>query len=218
MIPRPRPDWSLYLVTDRTLLGKRHPEKVVAAAVAGGVTAVQLREKNLPDREFIGIAARLKALLRPLGVPLIVNDRPDVALASEADGVHLGQRDSSPAEARRILGPGALIGLSVETEIQAKEAGFQDIDYLGVSAVFATPTKADTATIWGLDGLRRLRLLTRHPLVAIGGINASNVAAVIEAGADGVAVVSAILGAESPEEAARDLLRKIKEARLSRNV
>jgi len=216
MTLRRRPDWSLYLVTNRTLLGNRVPEEVIGAAVLGGVTAVQLREKDLPTRDFVEIAARLRNVLKPLGIPLIINDRPDVALAAGADGVHLGQRDVSCSAARKILGPAALIGLSVETERQAEEAESLEIDYLGVSAVFTTPIKTDTAMIWGLEGLRRLRGRSRHPLVAIGGINAANVAEVIEAGADGIAVVSAILGADDPEAAARDLRRRIEDARLRR--
>lgn len=213
MSPRPRPDWSLHLVTDRKIAGNRSLEDIVRSAVAGGVTVVQLREKDLPAREFIGIALRLAGLLKPLGVPLLVNDRPDVALAAGADGVHLGQNDMSCGEARRILGPDALIGLTVETEKQVEAAEILDIDYLGVSAVFATPTKTDTKAVWGLEGLRRLKGRTRHPLVAIGGIGVANAAEVILAGADGIAVVSAVCGADDPEEAARTLQQSIENAR-----
>jgi thiamine-phosphate pyrophosphorylase len=144
---------------------------------------------------------------------LIVNDRADLALLLKADGIHVGQEDLPPRDARRLLGPDAVIGLSVETLEQALEAEAEDIDYLGVSPIFATPTKPDTRGEWGLAGLRRLRRLTRRDLVAIGGINPENAGAVIEAGADGIAVVSAICAAADPERAARDLRKAVDGAR-----
>ncbi|MDD8024873.1 MAG: thiamine phosphate synthase [Acidobacteriota bacterium] len=195
----------LYLVTDRDLAGGRGLENVVAAAARGGVTAVQLREKRLETAAFIQAAVRLKSLLIPFGIPLLINDRVDIALAAGADGVHLGQSDASPEEARRRLGPDAVIGLSVETMAQARAAAGRDIDYLGVSPVFATPTKPEAGPGWGLEGLRALRVSIALPLVAIGGISAANAAAVLEAGADGLAVVSAIMAAADPEGAARGL-------------
>ncbi len=198
-------DPRLYLVTDRGLAGGRSLEPIVAAAVRGGVTAVQLREKGLSAASFLEAAVRLKALLRPLAVPLLINDSLDVALASGADGVHLGQGDAAPGEARRRLGPDAVIGLSVETLEQALAAEAEDVDYLGVSPVFATPTKPEAGPGWGLEGLRRLRAATRRRLVAIGGIQAANAAAVLAAGADGLAVVSAVIAAADPEAAARAL-------------
>jgi thiamine-phosphate pyrophosphorylase len=209
---RPR-DWSLYLVTDRGLAGSRPLADVVDAAVRGGVTAVQLREKQCSTREFVELARSLKALLEPLGVPLIVNDRVDVALAAGADGVHVGQSDMDYRDVRRLLGPDAIVGLSVETKEQAEQAAALDVDYLGVSPVFSTPTKTDTAAEWGLSGLAALRRVSEHVLVAIGGIHPSNATQVIEAGADGIAVVSAICAAPDPEAAARALRRAIDQAR-----
>jgi thiamine-phosphate pyrophosphorylase len=200
-------DWRLYLVTDRRMAGARPIEDIVRAAVRGGVTAVQLREKECATREFVELARRLKALLSESGVPLIVNDRVDVALAAGADGVHIGQSDMTFADARAMLGPDALIGLSVETMEQAEAAGRLEAAYLGVSPIFPTPTKTDTAPAWGLDGLRRLRAASRHVLVGIGGIGVANAADVIAAGADGVAVVSAICGAPDPEAVSRELRR-----------
>jgi thiamine-phosphate pyrophosphorylase len=213
-----RPDFDprLYLVTDRALSGGRTTEFIVAAALRGGVTAVQIREKNYPAGEFLERALRLKALLDPPGIPLIVNDAVDVARACGAAGVHLGQSDAPPAEARRLLGPDAIIGLSVETLEQAARAEDEDVDYLGVGPIFPTLTKTDVAAPWGLDGLRRLRARTRKPLAAIGGIDASNAASVIEAGADGLAVVSAIVSAADPEAAARALRTIIDGALFSR--
>ena len=210
---RAAPDWSLYLVTDRGLAGSRPLAEVVAAAVRGGVTAVQLREKQCSTREFVELARSLKPLLTPLGVPLIVNDRVDVALAIGADGVHLGQSDMEPATARNLLGANAVIGFSVETMEQAVRAAALDIDYLGVGPIFATATKPDVAAPWGLEKLAALRARSRHVLVAIGGIDAANAAPVMAAGADGIAVVSAVCAAADVEQAARALRAVVKAGR-----
>ena len=201
-----RADFGLILVTDRGLCLGRPLETVVEAAVRGGVTCVELREKALPAPAFLETARAMKAILAGRRVPLIINDRVDIALAAGADGVHLGQDDLPGPDARRMLGTDAVIGLSVEAMDQANAAQGWDVDYLGVSPVFPTPTKTDTRTAWGLDGLRRLRKATSHILVAIGGINPGNADQVLEAGADGLAVVSAICSAPDPEAAAR-LLR-----------
>jgi thiamine-phosphate pyrophosphorylase len=206
-------DGSVYLVTDRGLARGRPLEQVVEAAVRGGVTAVQLREKEATTREYVALARRLLEVLRPVGVPLLIDDRVDVALAAGADGVHVGQSDMRYEDARRLLGPGALIGLTVEDDGQAREADSLDADYLGVSPIFATPTKTDTGPPWGLDGLRRLRSASSHRLIAIGGVHPGNATEVVRAGADGVAVVSAICAADDPEQAARSLLRAVRAAR-----
>ena len=196
----------LYLVTDRALAGGREIEDIVRESVEGGATMVQLREKDIDTRDFIELALRLKKVLAPYGVPLIINDRVDVALASDADGVHIGQSDMPYAMARRILGPDKIIGLSVENFTQIEEANSLDVDYIGVSPVFATPTKTDTAAPFGLEGLRRAVEMSVHPTVAIGGMNASTAADVIATGTDGIAVVSAIVCAVSPRKASRELL------------
>lgn len=196
---------GLYLVTDRGLCAGRPLEEVVAQAVQGGVACVQLREKDLSTRAFVELAAALKALLAPHRVPLIINDRLDVALACGADGLHVGQEDMPCAEVRRWMGPRAIIGLSVETWADVERARELDVDYLGVSPVFPTPTKTDTKAPWGLDGLARIRAGTDRPLVAIGGLNAGNAAAVVRAGADAIAVVSAVCASADPRRAARDL-------------
>lgn len=196
---------QLHLVTDSVLCGARGVEAVVRAAVRGGASCVQLREKTLATRDFVERARALKVLLAPLGVPLLVNDRLDVALACEADGVHVGQGDMPAAEVRRWL-PRAIIGLSIESIEQLRAAEHDAaVDYYGASPVFATPTKTDTAPALGLDGLRELRALTRRPLVAIGGIHAGNAAPVMAAGADGLAVVGALCAADDPTAAARQL-------------
>lgn len=196
----------LYLVTDRGLAMGRDMLDIVREAVAGGVTMVQLREKDCPMRDFVALGRELVALLRPLGVPLIINDRVDVALACDADGVHIGQSDMPYDIARRLLGPDRIIGLSVESMDDIVAANALDVDYVGVSPVFATSTKTDTARPFGLDGLLEAVRLSVHPTVAIGGMNARTAADVMACGTDGIAVVSAIVSAESPREAARELI------------
>ena len=203
-----REQLQLYLVTDRGLSLGRDIEWIVSEAVAGGVTMVQLREKDIDTREFVELGLRLKALLAPLGVPLIINDRVDVALAVNANGVHIGQSDMPYSIARRLLGPDKIIGLSVETLDQVREANLLDVDYIGVSPVYATLTKTDTAPPFGLEGLRQAVELSVHPGVAIGGMNASSAPAAIATGIDGIAVVSAICSAPDPRAAAA-ALRKI---------
>lgn len=199
----------LYLVTDQgsaaTGSGRRTLTDVVAAAVQGGVRCVQLREKQRNTQDFLAQAMALKALLSPLQIALVINDRIDIALACGAHGVHLGQSDMPVAEARRLLPPEVFIGWSVETlDDVARSAGLP-VDYLGVSPIFATPTKTDTHTPWGLEGLRAVRNASALPLVAIGGIHAGNARDVLQAGADGLAVVSAICAAPDPRAAAQTL-------------
>lgn len=195
----------LYLVTDSALARGRSLDEVVGAAVQGGVSCVQLREKQLNTRDFVALAQSLKALLSARRIPLVINDRIDVALACGADGVHLGQSDMPVMDARRLLPPEVFIGWSVETPQDVQRASQLPVDYLGVSPVFATPTKTDTSTPWGLDGLRQVRAATALPLVAIGGIDHGNAVQVLQAGADGLAVVSAICSANDPRAAAAQL-------------
>ncbi|SFU30351.1 thiamine-phosphate pyrophosphorylase [Polaromonas sp. YR568] len=195
----------LYLVTDQALTRGRPLADVVAAAVQGGVTCVQLREKQLGTREFLAQALILKALLTPLGIPLVINDRIDIALACGAEGVHLGQNDLPADEARKLLPPGVFIGWSVESMDDVQQSAALPVDYLGVSPLFSTPTKTDTKDPWGLEGLAVVRAATPLPLVAIGGIHAGNARDVLRAGADGLAVVSAICGADDPLAAAAAL-------------
>jgi thiamine-phosphate pyrophosphorylase len=201
-------DYSLYLVTDRSLSRGRSTFEVVRQAVAGGVTCVQLREKHCSTREFIDQARALQPLLKDRRIPLIINDRLDVALAVGAEGVHLGQQDMAIADARKIAGRALVIGISVESVGDAIRAEQQGADYLGVSPVFATPTKTDTAPPLGLEGIRQIRRAVVIPIVGIGGVNLRSAASVLGAGADGIAVVSAIVSADDPKQAAVEL-RKI---------
>lgn len=197
---------GIYLVTDEGACQGKDLSSVVRDAVRGGISCVQLREKQTGTRAFLNKALNLKAILKPAGIPLIINDRVDIALAAGADGVHLGQSDMPYAEARRLMGKKALIGLSVETWEDVEEAQNHDVDYLGVSPVFSTPTKTDTKTPWGLDGLRKIRRFSRHPLVAIGGIHTANAKDILSAGAHSLAVVSAICSAENAFDATRSLV------------
>lgn len=203
---------KLYLVTDRSIAGKRDIADIVLDAVKGGVTMVQLREKNISTREFVELAVRLKQVLAPYEVPLIINDRVDVAIASGADGVHIGQSDMPYRIAREMLGYDRIIGLSVENPAQVEEANCLDVDYIGVSPVFATPTKTDTAEPFGLEGLKKAVAMSAHPTVGIGGMNPDTAASVMATGTDGIAVVSAIVGAKSPREASRNLIKIIDSA------
>jgi thiamine-phosphate pyrophosphorylase len=195
----------LYLVTDRGLCGQKDLQDVILQALRGGVACVQLRDKEISTRTFFEEAQKIKALMAPFKAPLIINDRIDVALAVEADGVHIGQTDMPYAIARKLMGKRAIIGLSVETWEDVETAQTLDVDYLGVSPVFETPTKTDTKGCWGLEGLARIKHFSRHPLVGIGGLNASNAADAVSAGADCIAVVSAICSAPDPLKAAREL-------------
>lgn len=196
--------YALYLVTDRDLSLGRPLVDVVREAVAGGVTCVQLREKTASSREMLEQARELLAVLRPLGIPLIVNDRLDIALAAGAQGVHLGQHDLPLDDARRLVPPDFIVGISAESTADAVAAVAGGASYVAASPVFATPTKTDTAPALGLSGVAALRaaLPGSCPLVAIGGIHVDNAAAVLAAGADGLAVVSGIMSAPSPRAAA----------------
>ncbi len=210
------PDLSVYLVTDRLLSRGRELVDVVLTAVRGGATLVQLRDKEAPARETLELGRALLQRLRPLGVPLIVNDRVDLALALGADGVHVGQGDLPPEVARRLLGPDALVGLSITGPADLPTLDPAVMDYAGVGPIFPTGSKADASPALGLEELSRLRRLLPVPVVAIGGITATNASAVIAAGADGVSVVSAICSADDCEVAARSLFRAVHEGRARR--
>lgn len=199
------PDLSLYLVTDSELCGQRSLMEVVAAAVRGGCTMVQLREKHLDTGAFVARARVLRDILLGTGVPLIINDRVDVALAAGADGVHLGQSDMSVMDARRLLGEKAIIGLSIEHLDEVEVANTLPLDYVAVSPVFATPTKTNTCMPLGLEGARTIVERSFHPVIGIGGMNRQTAAAAMATGLKGIAVVSDIMAANNPEHVAREL-------------
>jgi thiamine-phosphate pyrophosphorylase len=204
-------NWSLYVLTDRRaaeksgVAGERDLVDVVRAAIRGGATAIQLRDKGASTRDQIELGCALLAVTRPAGVPLIVNDRIDVALGIDADGAHVGQDDMPAPLARRLLGPERILGVSAGTVEEALQAQRDGADYLGTGDVYGTPTKADAGVPIGVDGLAEVVRAVSIPVVAIGGIKPDNAAAAIQAGAAGIAVISAVIGAADPEAAARKL-------------
>ena len=207
---KPRVDYSLYLCTDRELMSSRTIEESVEQALLGGCTVVQLREKHCSSREFLALALRVKALTRSFRVPLIINDRVDIALASDADGVHVGQDDLPAREVRRLLGPDKLLGVSAHNLPEARQAQLDGADYLGVGAMYATATKQD-ASPTTLAELRHIREAVDLPIVVIGGVNRSTVGDFKGTGINGLAVVSAVVAQPDPAGAARELLRLFRE-------
>jgi thiamine-phosphate pyrophosphorylase len=202
-------DLRLYALVDPAVAGG-HTLTDLAGRIAGSATLVQLRDKHSPTRALVDEARILRAVLEPAGVPLLINDRVDVALAAEADGVHIGQDDMAPQDARLLLGRTAIIGLSIHSVAQAEAAPLELIDYVGVGGVYATTSKDSTKPPIGPAGLSRIVEVIRArrpgwPICGIAGSNGSNAADVIAAGADGVAVISALSLADDPAKAARDL-------------
>ena len=209
-------DWSVYVITDRPAAGDRALTEVVRAAVAGGATAVQLREKRATAREIIELGRLLHRISREADVPLIVNDRVDVALALNAEGVHVGQEDMPAPLARTLIGPDRILGVSAGSVEEARRAEEDGADYLGVGDVYGTPSKPDAGVPIGIEGIRQIAQAVTIPVVGIGAITVENVAPVIRAGAVGVAVISAVLGAPDPEDAARRLADAVRGAKSSR--
>jgi len=210
-------DLSLYLVLDPDLCRAHSMVETARLAVAGGATMVQLRDKTAGTAGLVATGLALKAALRGTGVPLIVNDDLEAALAIDAEGLHVGQGDLPADEARQRLGPGKILGLSVETEAAARLADPSVVDYVGISPVFATATKPDHKPPVGFAGLARIAAASPVLTVAIGGLKAAHVAPTLEAGADGLAVVSAICGQPDPKAAARQLADAIRHWRAAQS-
>jgi thiamine-phosphate pyrophosphorylase len=208
-------NWTLYVITEAKLSRGRMHIDVIRAAIEGGATVVQYREKEGTTRRLLEESLALRRLTREAGVPFIVNDRVDVALAVEADGVHVGQDDMPAAVTRRLMGRDKIVGVSATNLQEALQAEKDGADYLGAGPVFATPTKPDAAPAMGLEGLAEICRRVSIPVVAIGGINEQNAATVIEAGADGVAVISAVVAAPAVAAAARRLREVIEATRKS---
>ena len=206
-------DLSLYLVLDPDLCHPLGMVETARLAVAGGVTMVQLRDKDASRRQMIEIGRALKTALAGSGVPLIVNDDVEAAIAIGADGLHVGQDDMDAQTARRLIGPDMILGLSVETEALAAAVDPAVVDYIGAGPVFATVTKPGHKPPVGMEGLARLIAATSLPAVAIGGLKTGHVEAVLRAGARGLAVVSAICGQPDPQTAAFELSEAIRKAR-----
>jgi thiamine-phosphate pyrophosphorylase len=202
-------DWRLCFIADTEVLAGMDVLQIIGEAVAGGSTIIQLRTKKKATREFLQIVMRATELLRPRKVPLIINDRVDIALACGADGVHLGQDDMPLPYARRLLGNKKLIGITASNPAEAVAAEKEGADYVGVGPVFLTSSKVDVPPVLGLDGLREIRGKIRLPILAVGGINVSNAGQVISAGADGVAVIRAIAASNNPRQAATELIEAI---------
>jgi thiamine-phosphate pyrophosphorylase len=216
-------DVRLNAIVDPAVAGSHTMHALAGLVASGGATLIQLRDKHGDTRRQIETAKAIKAALGDSGVPLVINDRVDVALAAQADGVHVGQDDMSVAEARNILGPGAIIGLSIKTLAEAEAAPVELLDYVGVGGVYATTSKDNPNKPIGLDGLRAIvdifhRRAPGLPVVAIAGITAGNAADVVAAGADGVAVISALSLAPDAIAAARELRAAVDAARAKRGV
>ncbi len=197
-------DYTLYLVTDRRLMSCKTIEDSVSLGVAGGASVVQLREKDCTSREFYELALRVKKITEPAGVPLIINDRIDICMAADADGVHLGQKDLPCKEARRILGEDKIIGVSAALPEEAAQAQADGADYLGVGAVFPTSTKTNTRPVTP-EIIREIRAAVTIPFVVIGGVNPENVRTLYGLGINGAAVVSAIISKPDITAAAREM-------------
>ncbi len=201
----------LYLVTHRAGLEEDAFFKVVEAAVKGGVSCVQLREKDVSDDDYYYLAKRMKACLKPYSIPLFLNDRLEIALRVGAEGIHVGQQDEAVQTVRRVLGPHALIGLSIDKLEHCRAQDLDCVNYIAASPVFPSQTKKDTEKPLGLVGLRQISQATKLPTLAIGGIQLSNAARVMEEGASGIAVSSAIMQAEDPYRATQELANCISE-------
>jgi thiamine-phosphate pyrophosphorylase len=206
-------DFNLYVVTDRQLTGGRSLRLVVEAALQGGARAFQLREKDLPPRELYPLALEMRQLTQTYGARLLINDRVDVALAVNADGVHLTTTSLPASIARRVLGPEHLIGVSTHTLAEAQAAAEEGADFLVFGPVFFTPSKAPYGQPVGLDALRAARATVNLPILAIGGIKKANIDQVLGAGADGIAVISAIISADDPTAASQELLVTLRSRR-----
>jgi thiamine-phosphate pyrophosphorylase len=206
-------DFDLYVVTDRQLTSGRSLRWVVEAALQGGVRAFQLREKDLPPRELYPLALEMRQLTQTYGARLLINDRVDVALAVNADGVHLTTTSLPASIARRVLGPAPLIGVSTHTLAEVQAAAEEGADFLVFGPVFFTPSKAPYGQPVGLDALRAVRAAVKLPMLAIGGVKKANIDQVVAAGADGIAVISAIIGADDPTAASQELLATLRSRR-----
>ena len=206
-------DFDLYVVTDRQLTAGRPLRLVVEAALRGGARAFQLREKDLSPRELYPLAIEMRQLTQTYGARLLINDRVDVALAVDADGVHLTTTSLPASIARQLLGPGRLIGVSTHTLTEAQAAADEGADFLVFGPVFYTPSKAPYGEPVGLDALRVVRAAVNLPILAIGGVKKANLDQVLAAGADGIAVISAIISADDPMAASQDLLGMLRSGR-----
>ena len=198
------PYYTLMLVTHKNNILTRDYLQFIQSCAESGITALQLREKNASYAELLELGQQIKHILAPFDIPLIINDNVTLAIELNADGVHLGQSDACPMSARQRLGSKKIIGLSIDSMENLHAANQLPIDYVGVGAIFPTPTKHNVATIWGIDGLTMLSAQSKHPIIAIGGINESNTAEVKRAGAHGIAVIGALHDSTDPQNTVKN--------------
>ncbi len=203
-------DFSLYVVTDSRLVGEKSLESVIQLALKGGATMIQYREKNLEANEIYTKALILKNMCNKFGVPLIINDRLDIAMAIDADGVHIGQKDLPVSEVRKLFGPNKIIGLTVENEAQVALSNGQEVDYYIAAPVFRTNTKLDNRGLLGVEGLKTMIKVSKKPVIAAGGISLKNAADVMDLGTAGIVVVNAIMSSEDPKLTSEKFIKILK--------
>lgn len=206
-------DLSLYVIIDRRMMRGRSPIQIAKEAIEGGATALQLREKDMESRDLCNLTSSIREVAKRRRVLFLVDDRVDIALAVDADGVHLGSKDLPIRIARKLLGRNKIIGATVRNLSQALKAQREGADYLSLGPIFSTKTRKNLPLPRGLKTITRIKKKIKIPLIAIGGINKDNVARVIRAGADGIAVVSAVTRAENIQKATRELLSRIREVK-----
>ncbi len=209
-------DWTLYVITDAQLSRGRSHLEVAREAIKGGASLIQFRDKEMTTRQLVETAGKIKELTEGADIPLIINDRLDVALAVDADGVHVGQDDMPAALARQLIGPHKILGVSASTVEEARQAEREGANYVSASPVFTTPTKPDAPPPTGLEGLRAIVEAVNLPVIAIGGIDEKNAAEVMEAGAQGVAVISVVVSALDIAATARRLRETVETAHKAR--
>jgi thiamine-phosphate diphosphorylase len=215
MTTRPPFDPTLYAIADAAVLSPKAAAESLDRAIAGGVTAVQIRSKELTDSAFLSFASKFLAIARQRAIPVIINDRVEAAIELKADGVHLGAKDMAVPDARHLLGEGAIIGVTAHSLKEVDEASTLGVEYIGFGSIYPSPSKAVEA-IQGVDGVSKARELTRLPIVAIGGITVERADDVVAAGADGVAVISGLWSAADPESRAREYIAAIERGRARR--
>jgi thiamine-phosphate pyrophosphorylase len=209
-------DFDVYVITDRQQTGNRPLQEVVEAALRGGVRALQLREKDLPPRQLYPLARDLRQLTQQYGARLLINDRIDVALAADADGVHLTTTSLPIGVTRQLMGAQRVIGVSTHNRGEALAAAEGGADFLVFGPIFFTPSKAAYGEPVGLNALRAVRAAVKLPILAIGGIKKANLEQVLAAGADGIAVISAVIAADDPTAASQDLLAALRATKAAR--
>ncbi|MFC4767322.1 thiamine phosphate synthase [Effusibacillus consociatus] len=206
-------DSRLYVITGKSFLKGRRLEDVIREAIDGGADCIQLREKDISSRELLEMGRLLRQITKEKAIPFIVNDRLDIALAVDADGIHLGQDDMPIEIARKLLGPDKIIGISTHGVEEAVAAELAGADYIGLGPIKATQTKLDTEPVIGIEGIREVRRHVSLPIVAIGGVKQEDAAEIVQAGANGVAVISAVIGADDVYQASSALRAQVDRVR-----